>query len=271
MSKKPDPTVELAEAVLRRLKERQEIVSLRDNTGACVECKATEGHETGCVLRTLEEEIERIKAEWQDVVAKISPAQKEYDKAVAAESKYKNPDKALPEDVAKATERSLSTLFSWMDRKVVLENRLIKLQSSDEIERRREVNNRVKEVRKVAASKKETARDQGVPGTYLGANGNFKPGLDARYKSDLITSALGEKIGPKGLHQFTKESAMERLAQRDWLPHLEKAKKSREVKAAKKAEAAAAKAAEKKGTPRARSTSKKDSATKTKRTTRKSA
>ncbi len=91
-------------------------------------------------------------------------------------------------------------------------------------------------------SKKETAKAQGVPGTYLGASGNFKPGLDARFKSDLITSALGEKIGPDGMHQFTREAALEFLAKRGWLPHLEKAKKSREAKAAKKAEKAKAKA-----------------------------
>jgi hypothetical protein len=262
MSKKPDPTVELAEAVLRRLKEREEIVSLRNDDGSCIECGATEEHEAGCVLRTLETEVEKAKAEWHEVVSKIAPAQAAYDQAFAAEGKYKDHDKPLPEKVASATDKTMSALFSWMDRKVVLENQLKKLQSPGEIERRRQVNNRLKEVRKVASenNKKETARDQGVPGSYLGAGGNFKPGMDARYKSDLITSALGEKIDDKGLHQFTRDSALERLEQRGWLPHLEKAKQSRAAKAAKKLEKSKAtpRVTTKKATsPRKRAASKK--------------
>lgn len=258
--RKVEDPVALAEAVLRRLKDREEIVALRDESGACIECEATEGHEAGCVLRTLESEIENTKQEWIEAVTKIDPAQKEYDQAFAAEGKYKNYDKPLPDDVVKATDRAKSALFGWMDRKVVLEKKLAKLQSADEVERRRVVNNRLKEVRKLASnnSKKESARDQGVPNTYLGPSGNFKPGMDARYKSDLIASALGEKISDKGMHQFTKESALERLQQRGWLSHLEKAKKSREAKAAKKAEKA-------KATPRARSSrasTKKSSTTK---------
>lgn len=265
MSKKqPDP-IELAEAVLKRLKDRETIVPVRNEDGSCIECGVVDEHETGCVLRTLEQEIENIKTEWVDVTDKVAPAQEAYDKAIAVEGKYTNYDKPLPEDVAKATDRARSLLFGWIDRKAVLERQLAKLQSPGEVERRREVNNRLKEVRKVASSnsKKESARDQGVPGTYLSASGNFKPGLDARYKSDLIASALGEKIVEgKGLHQFTKESALERLQQRGWMPHLAKAKASREAKAAKKAEKA-------KATPARRSTrtaTKKTAATKTKGT-----
>jgi hypothetical protein len=246
MSKSPVDPVELAEAVLKRLKDKQ-LVALRNEDGACIECQAIEGHETGCVLRTLETEIENTKSEWAEVTSKIGPAQKEYDRAIGVEYKDKRFDKPLPEDVVKATDKAQSTLFAWMDRKVVLEKQLAKLQSADEVERRRQVNNRIKEIRVASNSKKETAKDQGVPGTYLGPSGNFKPGMDARYKSDLIASILDGKIGPKGLHHFTKESAMERLQQRDWLGHLEKAKKSREAKAAKKEEKA-------KATPRARST-----------------
>ena len=269
MSKSPVDPVELAEAVLRRLKDRETLVALRDESGACIECGMTEGHENGCALKKLEQEIEAAKVEWTEVATKIGPAQAEHDQAVAAEDKHKNYDKPLPEGVAKTTDRTLSALFAWMDRKVVLENLLAKLQSPGELERRRETNNRLKEVRVASNSKKDTARDQGVPGTYLGAGGNFKPGMDARYKSDLITSALGETISSKGLHQFTKDSAIERLQQRGWMAHLEKAKKSRAAKAAKKAEKAKAtprvrstrtttkaETATKKGTPRKRSTRK---------------
>jgi hypothetical protein len=264
---------ELDRNVLGRLKDNEKIVPIRNDDGTCVECGQAEldvheildkdgenPHEAGCIMRKIEREIQNARAEWLEVVTKIPEAQAEYDAAVAAETKYKNPDKAIPDKVVHQTETKVAALWGWMDRKVVLENTIKKCLSPVEHERRRNISNRLQEVRRVATNgkKKETARDQGVPGTYLGANGNFKPGLDARYKSDLITSALGEKIGPKGLHQFTKESALERLAQRNWLPHLEKAKKNREAKAAK--ETAKAKA-----TPARRSSSKKSS-TPTKRT-----
>lgn len=265
--KKPDPTVELAEAVLKRLKDREEIVALRNEDGSCVECEAKgEEHEVGCPIRTLEKEIQDVKNEWGDVVGKIGPAQIEYDKARAAEDKHDNYDKLLPDDVRVRSDRAQTALFAWLDRKVVLEKKLVKLQSADEIERRKSVNNRMKEIRVASNSKKETARDQGVPNTYLGANGNFKPGMDARYKSDLIASVLDGKIGDKGLHQFTKESAMERLQQRGWMPHLAKAKASREAKAAKKAaEKAKAKPARASSSTKKRTTTK---STPRKRTTK---
>lgn len=251
MSKSPVDPVELAEAVLRRLKDREELVPLRNADGACTECGAGEGeHEPGCIFKKLEHEVELAKEEWVEVCAKIGPAQEEYNKALDEEDKHKDFDKPLPAEVEKATDRTVHALWAWMDRKVVLENTIKKLQSPQEIERRRNTSNHLKEVRKVANNKKETAKDQGVPGTYLGAGGNFKPGLDARFKSDLITSALGEKIGPEGMHQFTRDAALEFLAKRGWLPHLEKAKKSRDAKAAKKAEKAKAKA-----TPRTTRTS----------------
>ena len=83
-------------------------------------------------------------------------------------------------------------------------------------------------------TKKPTAKDQGVPDAYLADNGNFKPGLDARYKSDLITSILGEK-NPKSLHTFEAADAQKRLEQRGWQGFLAKAKIAREAAVAKKA------------------------------------
>lgn len=242
---------ELDAAVTRRLKENETLVIVRNEGGECTECKAPEGHEAGCALRKVEHEVKLATEEWLEVVQKIPAAQADYDKASAAEAKYDKGARPVPGEIAKAAERTLAALWAWLDRKVVLENQIRKVRSPAEIERRKLVNNRLREVSMASSNgtKKETARDQGVPTTYLGPSGNFKPGLDARYKSDLITSALGEKIGPDGLHQFTKDSALERLAQRNWLPHLEKAKKNREAKAAKAAEKA-------KATPRTRSASK---------------
>lgn len=71
---------------------------------------------------------------------------------------------------------------------------------------------------------RETARDQGVPDVYLAESGNFKPGYDAKYKSDLVNSVLGE---PTKLVQFEADDALERLQQRDWVKYLAAARARR--------------------------------------------
>jgi hypothetical protein len=99
---------------------------------------------------------------------------------------------------------------------------------------------------------KQTAKDQGVPAVYLSESGNFKPGMDARYKSDLISAVLGLDLS-KALHKFTAADAESRLAQRNWIPFLERkralikekaaaAKEQAEKKATATRERAAAKA-----------------------------
>jgi integrase len=40
-------------------------------------------------------------------------------------------------------------------------------------------------------TKKQTAKEQGVPSVYLGPTGNFKPGYDASLKRDLVAAVLG--------------------------------------------------------------------------------
>ncbi|MGH3019169.1 MAG: hypothetical protein ACRDNR_03290 [Gaiellaceae bacterium] len=60
-----------------------------------------------------------------------------------------------------------------------------------------------------------TARDRGVPDAYLGESGSFRPGLDARYKSDLIASALGLETS-KALETFEPADAEKRIAERGW-------------------------------------------------------
>lgn len=90
---------------------------------------------------------------------------------------------------------------------------------------------------------KTTAKDQGFPSVYLADNGNFKPGLDASAKSDLVASYLGGK-GKR--HTFSKEEAKKLLDLRGWFPFVAKreasieAEKARKAKAAKKAKENAA-------------------------------
>jgi hypothetical protein len=74
---------------------------------------------------------------------------------------------------------------------------------------------------------KVTARDQGVPEVYLSESGSFKPGYDAKLKSDLLNAVLGSGT----LHTFTEEEALAVLTSRGWLPFLETSRTARERKA----------------------------------------
>lgn len=66
---------------------------------------------------------------------------------------------------------------------------------------------------------KRRAGDDGVPAVYCGENGKFKPGMDARYMSDLIAAVIGVDE-PNVLMAFDPVDAVERLRQRGWMHHL---------------------------------------------------
>lgn len=70
---------------------------------------------------------------------------------------------------------------------------------------------------------KVTARDQGIPEVYLSESGAFRPGFDAKLKSDLINAVLGSNV----LHVFTEEEALAILESRGWMPMLEKSREAR--------------------------------------------
>jgi hypothetical protein len=80
---------------------------------------------------------------------------------------------------------------------------------------------------KPAKAPKVTARDQGVPEVYLSESGSFKPGYDAKLKSDLIRAILGDGR----LHTFEAAEALSILESRGWLPMLEASRTARERKA----------------------------------------
>lgn len=122
-------------------------------------------------------------------------------------------------------------------------DRLKRLHEPQEITKRVEQRLRLNNLKEREMAKKETAKDQGFPDVYLGENGNFKPGMDARAKSDLVSAFLGQES--KGaLAEFTKAQAKKLLEKRDWMVWVEKRQASTERKAEKAAEkkAAAAKA-----------------------------
>jgi hypothetical protein len=79
---------------------------------------------------------------------------------------------------------------------------------------------------------KQTARDKGVPDKYLSESGKFRVGMDARYKSDLITEALEFEAANGGKKS---SPAHKQLGRMGWTSHLDKSRESRKAKAAKKA------------------------------------
>lgn len=92
---------------------------------------------------------------------------------------------------------------------------------------------------------KESAKDQGVPDVYLNENGNFKIGMDARLKSDLVLSATGQITTAEpgnSLHVFSEKDAVALLTKRGWTSFLDRkreilaADESRKAETAKKRE-----------------------------------
>lgn len=77
-----------------------------------------------------------------------------------------------------------------------------------------------------AKTPKVTARDQGVPEVYLSEAGTFRPGYDAKLKSDLITAILGSPV----LHTWTSEEALAVLESRGWMGMLQTSREARERK-----------------------------------------
>lgn len=71
---------------------------------------------------------------------------------------------------------------------------------------------------KQTSTKRPIARDLDVPAEYLGDNGRFRPGYDAKYKSDLIKTALGTDTAPAD-----REAAVAQLVKLGWGTHLDKA------------------------------------------------
>ena len=83
------------------------------------------------------------------------------------------------------------------------------------------------EVPAPAKAPKVTARDQGVPEVYLSEAGTFRPGYDAKMKSDLITAILGSPV----LHTWDAEEALRVMTERGWLTMLEASREARARKA----------------------------------------
>jgi hypothetical protein len=168
------------------------------------------------------------------------------------------------------TEEELAHLASLSDRILAAVNagtnmsdRINQLRSPGEHERR--TNDKLANIQSVRRlrmaeneekQKKPTPADQGVPAQYLNEAGtSFKIGMDARLKSDLVSSITGEITTENpgaSLHVFSEAEARKILEARDWMGFLERkqailAEKNAKSEARQKEreEAARVKAAEK--------------------------
>jgi hypothetical protein len=190
------------------------------------------------VMAEIEEEVAEIKARTQELKAQLPDLQRAKD---AAWDEYAGPDAPEEEDkeAGRRYEIAYKQQFSVTDAIKKNGKAIEKLRSPDEFDRRMElaINQRggIKRMTEENAKpKKATARDRGVPEEYLNAEtGNFKVGADARYKSDLVSSALGLEDSSR-LVDFDAKDAESRLQERGWMSFLDRKReiiKEKEAKA----------------------------------------
>ena len=181
----------------------------------------------------LEVEISRLREEADRLDADMTRVQAEYDKVWAKEKRYDF--ESVPPKVRQESDRLSAEVVKLLDQGKTVAEKLNQLTAPAELERRMQDADaktlRIERIKTMAdkAPKKQTAREMGAPDEYLSDSGNFRPGMDARYKSDLVNSALGIK-DKKALMTFTVEDAETRLQIRGWTGFLTR---KREILAAK--------------------------------------
>lgn len=187
------------------------------------------------VERETEELAEREKAAWQ-----------KYEATGESDEDLRQEWESLADDHS----RSVRVMQQTLDAITKYEREILMLQQPEELERRKLVSAKMAGIRREytimaedgtekTVTKKPTARDRGVPDVYLNDAGNFKIGMDARYKSDLVNAALGIE-NEAALMSFEPADAEKRLAEREWTSFLDRKKEIIAEKEAKAQERATA-------------------------------
>lgn len=179
----------------------------------------------------------RAQAEWDDKAFRL---QDEYDAAAKKAEETGSREDQL------AVDRLHHQLIDAQGKGNSMAEIIRNLQSPGEHERRvQDKTDKQASLRRLtgrsSAMPKETAKDQGVPDVYLNDSGNFRIGMDARLKSDLVLSALGQitKDNPgASLTVFEPKEALALLEKRGWMSFHDRKKQLVEQAAAAKAEAA---------------------------------
>jgi hypothetical protein len=202
--------------------------------------EAPVGHDgpTEKVRAALQAEIDRLQVEYDRLEAQLPKLEHDYDMA------RKEACNAID---SPAADRCSDSVIKVLTQQMTIMEKMDLLRNPAELERRMQDAGvktqrieRIKTMAATVASKKQSARDMGTPDVYLAENGNFKPGLDARFKSDLVHSYLGLK-SKKALRTFTKDEAESFLQARSWMGFV-----SQKREALERQEAKAAKAKERK-------------------------
>lgn len=207
-------------------------------------------------MAEIEDEVAELLAKTADLKVQLPELTQAKDEAWDA---FRGPDPgaSLDESAGQRYEQAFTREMSVLDAIKKNERRIKELRSPDEFDSRMEQHINAKGgIRKMTEQatkpKKQTARDRGVPEVYLNEEtGNFKVGADARYKSDLVTSAL-EQEDDSRLMTFDPKDAVKRLQERGWMTFLDRKKEilaekqaKAEARAKEREEAARVKAEEK--------------------------
>ena len=175
---------------------------------------------------------EQVEARIAELQAKEPAAMAEYHAAWDLYCSQTDPDFDDPA-LAKEADRTAKNIHGIHQAIAAFKAQIDRMNHPAEIERANQTKTRLENMM-ASKTPKITARDQGFPEIYLAPNGNFRPGMDARAKSDLISAiceAKGDKPNPKAIHRFDLDTANHLIEARGWRPLVNKALANRAIKA----------------------------------------
>jgi hypothetical protein len=175
-----------------------------------------------------------------------------------ADAAQRKADKTGKDEDKVVADRLHHALVNMINQGTALSEQIRTLSSIGEIERRvskrlatRERIGKMTDAQTQKKTKTPTAKEQGFPDVYLAPNGNFKIGLDASAKSDLVAAVLGLDTS-KCRHVFTKAQAQKLIDARGWQKFVDR----KAAIIAEKAEKAERRAQEKKDAEKAKAEAK---------------
>lgn len=176
------------------------------------------------VQERLNDELATSRTEYEALETRLASIQGPYDLAWAQVATALREDSEPPAEASLECDKYNDLIVTILGTQKTLHQRIALLSSPEELERRlqdtRPASGNESKPR-TSAAPKLTARERGVPDVYLGENGNFRPGMDARYKSDLICAALGLPA-PDAKMPFDPDDAVTRLDERGWTGFLDR-------------------------------------------------
>lgn len=180
---------------------------------------------TQTVAERLDGELAATRTEYDALQAQLDSLQAPYDRAWKRVAAALRKDKEPPADASSECDRYGEQIVTILGTQKNLLRRIALLSSPEELERRLQdtqvTASGAPRIPRASAGPKLSARDRGVPDVYLGDTGNFRPGMDARYKSDLILSALGLPA-PDALETYDPADAVTRIEERGWTAFLDR-------------------------------------------------